>query len=70
VDEEEELLRLIPVVAAVAKAVSVPVSVDTSKAAVAMAAIEAGSVMVNDVTALRGDRAMGEVVAKTGAGLV
>jgi dihydropteroate synthase len=70
VDEEEELLRLIPVVSAVAKAVSVPVSVDTSKAAVARAAIDAGAVMVNDVTALRGDKAMAEVVAKTGAGLV
>lgn len=70
VDEEEELLRLIPVVSAVAKAVSVPVSVDTSKAAVARAAIDAGAVMVNDVTALRGDRPMAEVVASTGAGLV
>lgn len=70
VDEEEELLRLIPVVSAVAKAVSVPVSVDTSKAAVARAAIDAGAVMVNDVTALQGDRRMAEVVANTGAGLV
>ena len=70
VDEEEEHSRLIPVVAAVAKAVSVPISVDTSKAAVARAAIDAGAVMINDVTALRGDTTMVEVVAKTGAGLV
>ena len=70
VDEEEEHRRLIPVVAAVAKAVSVPISVDTSKAAVARAAIDAGAVMINDVTALRGDTTMVEVVAKTGAGLV
>ena len=70
VDDEEELRRLIPVVAAVAKAVSVPISVDTSKAVVARAAIDAGASMVNDVTALRGDKAMVEVVAKTGAGLV
>jgi dihydropteroate synthase len=70
VDEEEEHRRLIPVVAAVAKAVSVPISVDTSKAAVARAAIDAGAVMINDVTALRGDTTMIEVVAKTGAGLV
>jgi dihydropteroate synthase len=69
VDEEEERRRLIPVVAAVAKAVSVPVSVDTSKAEVAKAAIDAGAVMVNDVTALRGDSAMVEIVAKAGAGL-
>ena len=70
VDEEEEHRRLIPVVAAVAKAVSVPISVDTSKAAVARAAIDAGAVMINDVTALRGETTMVEVVAKTGAGLV
>jgi dihydropteroate synthase len=69
VEELEERRRLIPVVAAVAKAVSVPISVDTSKAEVARAAIEAGAVMVNDVTALRGDRAMVDVVAETGAGL-
>ena len=44
-----------PVVAAVAKAVTVPISIDTSKAAVAQAALDAGAVIVNDVTALRGD---------------
>ncbi len=49
---------------------SVPISVDTSKAAVARAAINAGAVMVNDVTALRGDPAMVDVVAQTGVGLV
>jgi dihydropteroate synthase len=69
VDEQEERRRLIPVVAAVAKAVSVPISVDTSKAEVATAAIDVGAVMVNDVTALRGDSAMVEIVAKAGAGL-
>ncbi|HET7909250.1 MAG TPA: dihydropteroate synthase [Nitrospira sp.] len=66
VDQQEELRRLIPVVAAVAKAVSVPISVDTSKAEVARAAIDAGAVMVNDVTALRGDSGMADVVAQTG----
>jgi dihydropteroate synthase len=70
VDEREERRRLIPVVAAIAKAVSVPISVDTSKAAVARAAIDAGAVMVNDVTALRGDPAMADVVAEAGVGLV
>ena len=70
VDEREECRRLIPVVAAVAKAVSVPISVDTSKAEVARAAIDAGAVMVNDVTALRGDGAMVDVVAEAGVGLV
>ena len=70
VDEREERRRLIPVVTAIAKAVAVPISVDTSKAEVARAAMEAGAVIVNDVTALRADAAMADVVAKTGAGLV
>ena len=70
VDVQEERRRLVPVVAAVAKAVSVPISVDTSKAEVARAAIDAGAIMVNDVTALRGESAMVDVVAQAGAGLV
>ena len=70
VDEQEERRRLVPVVAAVAKAVSVPISVDTSKAGVAKAAIDAGAIMVNDVTALRGDSAMVGVVAQAGVALV
>ena len=70
VDEQEERRRLVPIVAAVAKAVSVPISVDTSKAEVARAAIDAGAIMVNDVTALRGDSAMVGVVAQAGVALV
>lgn len=70
VDAREERRRLIPVVTAITKAVSVPVSVDTSKAEVARAAIDEGAVMINDVTALRGDRAMVDVVADTEAALV
>jgi|SRR5688572_13689863 dihydropteroate synthase len=70
VTEEEERRRLIPVVAALAKVVSVPISVDTSKAGVARAAVEAGAVMVNDVTALRGDPGMVDAVAEMGVGLV
>src|SRR5512140_720817 len=70
INEAEECRRAIPVVTAVAKAVSVPISVDTSKAAVARAALDAGAVLVNDVTALRGDPAMVEVVARAGAGIV
>ncbi len=70
VNEEEERRRAIPVVTAVAKAVTVPISIDTSKASVARAALDAGAVLVNDVTALRGDPAMVDVVAQTGAGIV
>jgi dihydropteroate synthase len=70
VNEAEERRRAIPVVTAVAKAVTVPIAIDTSKAAVARAALDAGAVLVNDVTALRGDPAMVDAVARTGAGIV
>jgi dihydropteroate synthase len=70
VPEAEELRRLIPVVREVCRQVSVPVSVDTTKAAVAAAAIEAGAAMVNDISAGQADPAMRRVVAESGAGLV
>ncbi|WP_455388556.1 dihydropteroate synthase [Petrachloros mirabilis] len=70
VEATEELRRLIPVVRAIAKAVSVPISIDTSKASVAKAAIDEGAVIVNDVTGLRGDPAMVDLIAQTGAGIV
>ena len=70
VNEEEECRRVLPVVTAVARAVTVPISIDTSKAAVARAALDAGAVLVNDVTALQGDPAMVDVVARSGAGIV
>jgi dihydropteroate synthase len=70
IDEGEERRRLIPVVTALAKVVRIPISVDTMKSMVARAALEAGAVIVNDVSALRADPAMAEVVATTGAGVV
>lgn len=70
ISEEEELRRLLPVVTSVAKTVSIPISVDTSKANVAKAALNAGAMIVNDVTALRGDETMVEVVAQAGAAVV
>jgi dihydropteroate synthase len=68
VTEEEEIRRVVPVIREIT-ALGLPLSVDTSKAAVARAALEAGAAVVNDVTAL-GDPAMGPVVATFGAGLV
>jgi dihydropteroate synthase len=62
----EELLRVQPVVEALAAA-ELSVSIDTSKAVVAEAAIDAGATMVNDVTALRGDPELAGVVAESGA---
>ncbi|MEO5349757.1 MAG: dihydropteroate synthase [Magnetococcus sp. YQC-3] len=59
VSSEEELARVVPVVEALAAAVELPISVDTSKPEVMQAALEAGAAMINDVTALRGVEAAG-----------
>ncbi|MDE3035787.1 MAG: dihydropteroate synthase, partial [Nitrospirota bacterium] len=62
VDEREEIRRLIPVVREVCRRVSVPISVDTTKASVAKLALEAGASIINDISALRHDVEMGPVV--------
>jgi dihydropteroate synthase len=65
VDADEELSRVVPVLEELAG--EVPVSIDTTKAEVARLALELGAEMVNDVTALRGDPALAEVVAGSDA---
>ena len=67
VSTEEELCRVLPVLDRLGG--EVPLSIDTSKAAVARAALERGAVLFNDVTALRGDPELAEVVAGSGASL-
>lgn len=70
VDEKEELRRVVPVIEALRRAVPLTtLSVDTSKANVARAAVAAGARLVNDVTALAGDARMAETVAETGVAL-
>jgi dihydropteroate synthase len=66
VSAEEELRRVMPVIEALAAAGGMPLSIDTSKTAVARAAVGAGAVFVNDVTALRGDSGMVAAVAQAG----
>ena len=61
---DEELARVVPPIEAIARAVDIPVSVDTTKAAVAEAAIAAGAAMVNDQWALSADERMLEVVSR------
>jgi dihydropteroate synthase len=70
VSEAEELRRVVPVVRDLASTAGVPVSVDTAKAPVAEAALEAGAVLVNDVSAGLADPEMLSVVARHGAGYV
>jgi dihydropteroate synthase len=67
VPEREELARTVPVIEALAASgIAARISIDTSKAAVAEAALAAGATLVNDVTAFRGDPAMAGVVANAG----
>ncbi len=70
VSADEETRRVLPVLEALAGRIAVPLSIDTSKAAVADAALGAGAVVVNDVSGLRYDRALGRVAARRGAALV
>jgi dihydropteroate synthase len=69
VPPEEEIARVVPVIAAAARELDVLIAVDTYKPAVAEAAIAAGAQLVNDVSGLR-DPELAEVCAGTGAGLV
>ena len=69
VSEDEELRRVIPVIRGLV-ATQAEISVDTSKAAVASAALDAGAGIVNDVTALRGDAGMASLCAERGATVV
>lgn len=70
VTAEEEIRRVMPVVEGIRRVTSLPLSVDTRKAAVAREATAAGADLVNDVSALRYDPAMAEVVARAGAGVL
>jgi dihydropteroate synthase len=70
VPEDEERRRVIPVIEALAGRVSVPLSIDTYKAGVAAAALDAGAVIVNDISGLSYDSALGALVAARGAAIV
>jgi dihydropteroate synthase len=66
----DELLRVIPVIARLAARVRVPISVDTYKASVAEAAVAAGASIINDISGLRYEPALGHVAAQAGAALI
>lgn len=65
VSEAEELRRVIPAIRAIREKYSLPISIDTSKAEVARQALLAGADMINDISALRHDPAMIDVVRAT-----
>ena len=66
----EERERVLPVIEQLARSGAILLSIDTSKASVARAALEAGAHIINDVTGGRGDPAMFALAAETGAGLI
>jgi dihydropteroate synthase len=68
VSEEEERERVLPVVERLARDAGARLSIDTTKLAVARAALDAGATLVNDVSAFRFDPGMAALVAETGAG--
>jgi len=70
VSESEELHRVIPTITAIRKEFSIPISIDTTKAAVARQAIEAGADIINDISALRFDEDMLSVARKSKCPLI
>ncbi|HMT08004.1 MAG TPA: dihydropteroate synthase [Pyrinomonadaceae bacterium] len=70
VSAEDEIRRTIPVIDAIAKRFDTPISIDTSKAEVATAAIDAGAEIINDISGLRFDERIATVAAETKSGLI
>lgn len=70
VGEEEERRRVVPVIERIRAQSEIPISIDTTKAWVARAALDAGANIVNDITALGSDSELAAVVAEFGAGIV
>ena len=69
VELQQELDRVIPVIESLAQKTDTAISIDTSKAAVAKAALDAGAEIINDVTGLEGDPDMVAVATEAGAGV-
>jgi dihydropteroate synthase len=70
VGAREEIRRVLPVIEALSGRVTVPISVDTTKAEVAEAALGAGAEIVNDISGLAFDPRLAEVAARRGAGVI
>ncbi len=70
VSSEEETRRVVPFIKELSRKISVPISIDTTKAAVAEAALKAGASIVNDISGFRFDKAMPNVCARFGAPVI
>ncbi len=70
VSAEEEIRRVVPVIAELAAQIRTPISIDTSKAVVARRALEAGAAMINDISALRFDPSLAALAAESGVPVI
>jgi dihydropteroate synthase len=70
VSSEEEVKRVVPVIEKLAQRISIPISIDTTKATVAKAAIKAGASIINDISALRYDQDMAKIAADYGVPVI
>jgi dihydropteroate synthase len=70
VSSEEELRRTIPVIEGLSGKINVPISIDTTKAVVAREAVAAGVEIINDISSMRFDDQMADVMAQSGAAVV
>lgn len=70
VEADEEIERVVPLITRIRRESSIPISVDTRKYEVARAAVEAGANIINDISALRDDPRLGELIAETGIPVV
>ncbi len=70
IDALTEINRILPIVEHLSKEITVPISIDTSKALVAEKCLDAGASIINDVWGLKKDPDMADVISKHGAGLI
>ncbi len=70
VSEEEEILRVVPLIERLSKHISIPISIDTTKAGVAEQAIKAGASIINDISSLRFDPKMVDVAVDYGVPVI
>jgi len=70
VSAEEEIKRVIPIIEQLARKSSIPISIDTYKSNVAFAALNAGAVIVNDISAMTFDSEMVSVISKHASGVI
>ena len=70
VDAQEETSRIAPIIKELASSLTIPISIDTTKATVARAALHEGAAIINDISALRSDPDMMNLASQSGCGVI